>query len=399
MNGGAGKVAKTLFQHQSLLNDYKVEFYYKNSNSLWSRPFASPFTTLRAGLDDIFVKTSNRYFVSYFRNNNARKFVKTFNQDENIVHLHWLPGMLDFDKVQHDILRKKNFVWTLHDFEPITGGCHYNNGCLKFSDNCEKCPAVKVRYQKSIEDRFQQKISYFDSISNLIFVAPSNLVAEQLQRSKLGSRFESIIIENPIDEVFFLNTKKHKLNNTSNSLLKLGFVSSRVSEPRKNLNSIKAILNQCIEKCDFDIQLTIIGSGNNKLQADNHSVTKNGRKLEIKNLGYISNSSALAARYKEMDYLISFSSSETFGLTVAEAAACGTPSIIVDGTGTVDLISNGVNGIILPSISSLIDLFLSKDMFKDVTKFSLTAHEIALKRWSPREVLKKYESVYSKYLC
>src|ERR1035441_1470396 len=36
-------------------------------------------------------------------------------------------------------------VFTLNDHAPITGGCHYTNGCARFAVDCGSCPAIRSR--------------------------------------------------------------------------------------------------------------------------------------------------------------------------------------------------------------------------------------------------------------
>ena len=34
-------------------------------------------------------------------------------------------------------------IWTTMDIEPVTGGCHFNDTCFRFKDQCGLCPQLK----------------------------------------------------------------------------------------------------------------------------------------------------------------------------------------------------------------------------------------------------------------
>ncbi|MGE4505082.1 MAG: glycosyltransferase [Desulfovibrionaceae bacterium] len=56
----------------------------------------------------------------------------------DVVHLHWVAGMLDLEAPPR-WLWGVPVVWTLHDMNPFTGGCHFSFGCEKFTDSCGGC--------------------------------------------------------------------------------------------------------------------------------------------------------------------------------------------------------------------------------------------------------------------
>src|SRR5687767_14714096 len=44
----------------------------------------------------------------------------------DIIHLHSVADLLDYDLFFRDLRRDVPIVWTLHDMNPFTGGCHYD---------------------------------------------------------------------------------------------------------------------------------------------------------------------------------------------------------------------------------------------------------------------------------
>lgn len=73
-----------------------------------------------------------------------------------------------------------------------------------------------------------------------------------------------------------------------------------------------------------------------------------GIKVKIHMLGF-RNQTEMPSLYRLADVLVLPSSSETWGLVVNEALACGIPAIVSDGAGCVpDLIQNGLTGLSYP---------------------------------------------------
>ncbi len=59
--------------------------------------------------------------------------------DIDIVHLHWINNFLrveDISKIN------KPIIWSLHDMNPFTGGCHYDEECEGYMSNCKICKVL-----------------------------------------------------------------------------------------------------------------------------------------------------------------------------------------------------------------------------------------------------------------
>ena len=57
----------------------------------------------------------------------------------DIYHLHWTSDLVDFRMIA-PLARRAPVVWTFHDMNPFTGGCHYDIGCGRFAAACGECP-------------------------------------------------------------------------------------------------------------------------------------------------------------------------------------------------------------------------------------------------------------------
>jgi glycosyltransferase involved in cell wall biosynthesis len=142
-----------------------------------------------------------------------------------------------------------------------------------------------------------------------------------------------------------------------------------------------------------DFQLTIVGDGPEKNKLLSY-VKKNGLKKNIIFSGVL-NKYKIAKLMNKSDYLLSVSSVETFGITIAEAISCGLPCIIIDSGGPQDYI-NQENSYLVNNFSD-INKILKKNI-KNPKKFNKKKmHLYIKKRFCPNMIVKLYSKTFKKY--
>ncbi len=65
----------------------------------------------------------------------------------DVINLHWIAGFVDYRTFFAMIPQKMPVVWTLHDMNAFTGGCHYNDGCDRFTAQCGACHSSLCHYR------------------------------------------------------------------------------------------------------------------------------------------------------------------------------------------------------------------------------------------------------------
>jgi glycosyltransferase involved in cell wall biosynthesis len=96
--------------------------------------------------------------------------------------------------------------------------------------------------------------------------------------------------------------------------------------------------------------------------------------------------------YSEMDVLVSNSFSESFGLTIAEAAAAGVPSLVLEGSGSSELVINNETGFLFKNQTELVRKLLY--IINSVSlrqKIGQNAKLFAVNNWHIEKVVKKYD--------
>lgn len=117
----------------------------------------------------------------------------------DVIHLHWTVGMIDYPRIS-DLLGDKPVVWTLHDMNAFTGGCHYSEGCTGYRDQCRDCPLLEG--DKSLaHEAWKAKRAAYDKLKNLQIICPSQWLADCARESSLFGDRDIHVVPNlmPVD--------------------------------------------------------------------------------------------------------------------------------------------------------------------------------------------------------
>lgn len=272
----------------------------------------------------------------------TRKLVEEIRQiSPNIIHLHNIHDHWLNYKILFEYLNKTDIkvVWTFHDFWYITGHCYHfvQAKCDKFMSMCEKCPYTKGKLLpliKHTKRNFNLKKKLFTANKHLHIVSVSDWVGRNIAKSFLKNK-DLHIIHNGVDTDVFKPTSLDVLNSTrySNFLnaiegkFVIMAVSSQWKSREKGLDDYKAMGKLLKE----DEVIVLVGVSN-EISKDFQS--------NIIGLTRTNNQRELAALYTRADVVCSLSTAETFGLTIVEGYACGTPAVVYDNTAPPSLICN-----------------------------------------------------------
>ena len=268
----------------------------------------------------------------------TKKLVDKIKQIKpDIIHLHNIHGYYLNMKILFDFLKNNTIpvVWTLHDCWSFTGHCvHFDFiGCNKWITGCYKCPQKSTYPVSRILDQsrrnYKLKKQLFNGLSNMTIVPVSYWLGELVKNSFLN-KYPIHVIQNGVDiDVFHpvikTDTIKNKYN-IENKFILLGVAGTWST--RKGLNDFIK-LDSIIDHNVFEIVLV----GLNK-----HQIKKLPKC--IIGIERTENVNELAALYSAADVHISCSVEETFGLTILESMACGTPVVTYNCTAITELVDN-----------------------------------------------------------
>lgn len=273
------------------------------------------------------------------------KRIKQINPD--VIHLHNIHGYYINYELLFDYLNSVTtpVVWTLHDCWSFTGHCaHFvEAGCMKWIDACRNCPA-RCSYPKALIDcshnNFRRKQRYFTSLNNRLTLVPvSKWLSEQAMKSYLRNSHIQYIY-NGVDTNIFSARNKETIRskyNIGNSYLCVSVASSW--SRAKGLDDLIA-LRQTLPSNYVIMVVGLSDSVGNELPEGMIAIPRTQSQVE------------LAEIYSAADVVISTSKQETFGLTIAEGMACGTPAIVYNTTALPELITQQT-GIVVEQLGNI----------------------------------------------
>ncbi len=312
---------------------------------------------------------------------NINEYLNKLNPE--IVHFHWINhGFVDLNT-----LSKKNFkkiIFTMHDCWLFTGGCHHFFQCNKFMISCGECPILRSNSNHDISNLILNKKKNIFKDLDLQIVAISEWMYQNAVKSQVLKNKKIDVIFSGIDTSIF----RYKNITESRSLLNLNVEGKIIVLGAQSLTSdfkgIDIALNAIENYNKSTITLITIGSGEIFLKNKLHKVI---------NMGFINDPYKIANLYSVSDLFLSTSIAEGFGMMVAEAQCCGTPSLVFKNTGSSDIVKHQESGFLaeykdIQSVISGIDFCLSNKF----NRYKIS--EEAIKNFSIATSAKKYINIY-----
>lgn len=259
-------------------------------------------------------------------------------QSADIVNLHWVAGVWDYANAAM-ALKHKTIVWTLHDMNPFTGGCHYAGDCRKFLMSCGACPQLGSGNENDDSRKIWAQKSFTNQNLKMNIVAPSRWLGSCARNSSLFGNYSIDIIPNgfPLDvfRPFSKANIRNRLNLPVNAKVIL-FGADSVTNKRKGFAYLLGALNRFPLKYGDDCILLTFGTL--------PQGTKIPSKYKVINIGQIADETELAQVYSAADLFVIPSLEDNLPNTVVEAMACGLPVVGFDIGGVPDMITHQHTG-------------------------------------------------------
>lgn len=309
-----------------------------------------------------------------------------------IIHLHHLHGYYINIGILFHYLSSVSIpvVWTFHDCWSLTGHCaHFDFiRCERWKTECHHCPQ-KSQYPRSIlvdrsRKNYHLKKELFTSVSNMTIVNVSNWL-NHVVNSSFMSEITKKIIYNGINILIFSpqsNSQEIKVKyNLEGKFIILGVAG--VWSERKGLNHFIEVSRIIGE----DKALVLVGLTNRQIKKFPKNVIA---------IGKTENLTELAELYSAADVYLSLSLEETFGLTIAEALACGTPSIVYNATASPELVSNDTGYIVEKGDFMGILTAIEAIRHNGKSFYSAACRNRAVKYFNQEDRLKEYIDLYNR---
>lgn len=278
----------------------------------------------------------------------TKQFLKKVDEYKpDIIHLHNLHGYYMNIELLFGYIKQKKIkvVWTLHDCWAFTGHCVYfqEAGCDKWKTGCHSCPLIR-QYPASMgldcsKKNYLRKKELFNGVEDMTLLLPSRWLEERVRESFLRD-YPMKVIYNGIDLEIYRPTPGNfrERYGLQDKFVVLGV--ANVWEERKGLNTFVELAKALgKEYC-----VVLVGLSKEQIEALPDGILGLPRTDTAKELAEI---------YTAADVFVNPGREETFGLTVAEAMACGTLPIVYADTACAEVVEKGMGQIVRGDIKEL----------------------------------------------
>lgn len=259
-------------------------------------------------------------------------------KEADAVYLHWIAGgSITFKEIDRLACSGKPIVFYMHDMWDFTGGCHHSFDCKQYETGCAECPMFKKK-SKQAKKQIEAKFNLYSKHSNIVFVSPSEWIAECARKSYALKESRVVVISNIVDETIFKPINKETSREILNLPLKKRIISfgcqAGTDNPYKGWDYLKRALGLINRD---DIQILVYG-------VDYKKEIEEQIPYPVCFLGPIFDETKLALICNASDVYVSPSLAESFGMTFLENILCGTPVVGFDNTAVGEIVKDNQTG-------------------------------------------------------
>ena len=261
--------------------------------------------------------------------------------DADVVHLHWLAFFADYESFFESIPVHVPVLWTLHDMNPFTGGCHYSSGCESFKSGCGHCPQVLSPGPEDVSvDSFVAKQKALAG-RQVHVVAPSQWMIDLAKQSPIWpaeTTYEKIHLGFDREKFFPIDKKsaRQQLGIETDAVL-IGFGADDINSHRKGFGHLINCLPEVNRKSK--VECLVFGAGD--IQPDESLPT-------IHSQGFVDSTDRQRLIYSAADIVVVPSREDNQPQVGLEAMACGTPVVGFNAGGIPEYVRPGKTGVLVP---------------------------------------------------
>lgn len=257
----------------------------------------------------------------------------------DVVVLHWVNSFLSIGDVIRLSKLGKKMIWVMHDMWLFTGGCHYDNYCGKYVAKCGNCPLASMKKEIDISRKnYYDKEKMMEELK-ISITGPSEWLVNCAKMSNILKKKDVYYVPNTLNtKIYFPREDRSILRrefglNRSKKIILFGAADNGINNEIKGFRYLREAFNYLATE---DYSLIILGDSGNDLMLP--------AELEVVRMGYITDESIIIKLYNIADVIVAPSNQETFGYTVCEAMACGTPAVCFPVGGLKEQVLHKENG-------------------------------------------------------
>jgi glycosyltransferase involved in cell wall biosynthesis/SAM-dependent methyltransferase/predicted O-methyltransferase YrrM len=313
-------------------------------------------------------------------------------KEADVVNLHWVAGLVDIARMA-DSFAGKHLVWTLHDMNAFTGGCHYAGDCLRYVEGCYRCPQLGEGAEDLARSQWRLKSESYNRL-DMTIVTPSRWLGECSRNSALLGRFPHEVIPYglPFEDYHpeDATASRAELGLPQNKVIVM-FGASAIRDHRKGFDLFSAALERLAQSAERPA-IAVAAFG------DTRGMQRVDLPFPMKMLGHLDTKKKLRLAFSAADAFVLPSREDNLPNTMLESLACGTPVVGFDIGGIPDLVKHKHNGYLahFPSASDLAGGILWAVQRAGEKRLVETCRETALSHFPLDVQAQRYLKVYER---
>ena len=303
----------------------------------------------------------------------------------DLIHLHWTQhAFLSLRTLEELCKLGLPVVITLHDY-------WWAQGIEQMATKPSELSAPLRRLDRRVQQRKAELMAHYP----IHWVTVSSSLANEVSRSSIVPRLGISTIGNVLSAQYYQQAQMQKTRGTNEQApYQILFVATRLDDPIKGWSYLIAAMRQLAELAGektAQMQLTLVGTLSDRTLLKQIPIP-------VRHLGCISDAERLRSLYAESSVLISTSERESFGQTLLESLACGTPVIARDSGGPADIVIDGVNGALVAYDKPQEMTTALWQHFTEASAYKPEACRASALRFAPTAIAQQYAQLYAQLI-
>lgn len=306
----------------------------------------------------------------------------------DVIIAHWISEFLSPGDLRRlSQLSGAPVLWYLMDMAPLTGGCHYAWGCLRYTSQCGVCPALYSNNEQDLSHVNWKLKSEAVRNTPLVVVGGSAWNYEQAKRASVftGKKVEKVIVSVDAD-VFSPGSKdtaRRALGLPTDKKI-VFFGAPSLGEKRKGIPYLVEALKILARSHDFDrSQVLAVSAGHAHGWASELAEC-----LDYCGVGFLGSDEQLRNAYRAADVFVCPSVEDSGPMMINESMMCGTPVVSFDMGAAPDFVHTdrtGYRAVLQNSEDLAIGIQMVLNLSAaDARRMSAQCRELALGLCHPR---------------
>ncbi len=303
----------------------------------------------------------------------------------DLIHLHWTQhAFLSLRTLEELCKLGLPVVITLHDY-------WWAQGIEQMATKPGELSAPLRRLDRRVQQRKAELMAHYP----IHWVTVSSSLANEVSRSSIVPRLGISTIGNVLSAQYYQQAQSQGSRTTNEQRpYQILFVATRVDDPIKGWSYLTEAMRQLADLAGeqrAQMQLTLVGALSDRTLLKQIPIP-------VQHLGSISDAERLRSLYAESSVLISTSERESFGQTILESLACGTPVIARDSGGPADIVIDGVNGALVAHDTPQEMSTALWQHFTEATAYQPEACRASALRFAPTAIAQQYAQLYAQLI-